>query len=219
MKTLNIFANNLEKFGDKTAIITSNGKIISYLALAILADNFSLNIPKDGKQLFLLAANNSLESIVAYLATLRSGIPVILTPHDKPDTLENISRQFHPTIIYKPENGQFVMQQFPNLTDTPKSFPVDLSVLLSTSGSTGSAKLVKLSAANINANAKSIAEYLQLDDSERAITSLPMYYSYGLSVINSHLSIGASLVLTDFSTIECLTSLPIRFFRIPIVLE
>lgn len=202
MKTPNIFANNLEEFGDSPAIITSNGETITYLRLAYLADSFSLNIPKDGNQLFLLAANNSLECIVAYLACLRSGIPVILTPHDKPDTRENINCLFHPTIIYKPEDGQFVMQHCPNIINTNQSFPADMSVLLSTSGTTGSAKLVKLSVANINANAKSIAEYLQLDASERAITSLPIYYSYGLSVINSHLSIGASIVLTDFSTIE-----------------
>lgn len=198
----NSFAKNLERFGGDTALITSDNKILSYLTLALLADEFSLNFPKDSQQLVLLTANNSLESIVCYLACLRSDIPVILTSDDKPEILENINRLFNPTIIYMRKDGGFVMQYCPNLTNSHETFPVNLSVLLSTSGSTGNAKLVKLSTANINANAKSITEYLQLDASERAITSLPMYYSYGLSVINSHLSIGASLVLTDCSTIE-----------------
>jgi acyl-CoA synthetase (AMP-forming)/AMP-acid ligase II len=73
----------------------------------------------------------------------------------------------------------------------------DLAVLLSTSGSTGSPKAVRLSYANLQANARSIAEYLELKPGDRAITTLPFSYSYGLSVINSHLLAGASVVLTD----------------------
>ena len=76
---------------------------------------------------------------------------------------------------------------------TPTLHPV-LAVLLPTSGSTGSAKWVRLSGRNLAANAASIADYLTLTAVERAITSLPLYYSYGLSVLNSHLLVGASLV-------------------------
>ena len=73
----------------------------------------------------------------------------------------------------------------------------DLALLLTTSGSTGSPKFVRQSYANIEANTKSIIEYLQLDSSERAITTLPMNYTYGLSIINTHLMVGATLLLTD----------------------
>ena len=73
----------------------------------------------------------------------------------------------------------------------------DLALLLSTSGSTGSAKLVRLTLGNLVANATSIAEYLELTAEERPITSLPMPYSYGLSVINSHLHAGAAIVLSE----------------------
>lgn len=197
-----IFASRLELFAEAPAIITHDGKVVSYNALAKLADDFSSQFSKNGKQLLLLAANNSLESVVAYLAALRSGVPVILIPHDKPDTFENIFNQFKPTITYRPENSGYKLEQYLEAESASVNFPSKLAVLLSTSGTTGSAKLVKLSASNVNANAKSIAEYLQLSASERAITSLPMYYSYGLSVINSHLSIGASLVLTEDSVID-----------------
>ena len=74
-----------------------------------------------------------------------------------------------------------------------------LAVLLSTSGTTGSPKLVRLSAANIDANAASIADYLAITPDDRAITSLPCHYSYGLSVLNSHLLAGAGIILTDAS--------------------
>jgi len=68
--------------------------------------------------------------------------------------------------------------------------------MLSTSGSTGSPKLVKLSHENLRSNAESIAEYLCLASGERAITSLPLHYSYGLSVLHSHLLLGHAIVLT-----------------------
>lgn len=77
-----------------------------------------------------------------------------------------------------------------------------LALLLPTSGSTGSPKLVRLSFENIASNSKSIIQYLKLNELDRAITSLPFTYSYGLSVINSHLAVGATLVLTNSSLIE-----------------
>ena len=77
-----------------------------------------------------------------------------------------------------------------------------LAVCLTTSGSTGSPKFVKLSYKNIRSNAESIAEYLEIDCNERPITSLPMHYSYGLSVINSHLLKGATILLTSFSVTQ-----------------
>ena len=80
-------------------------------------------------------------------------------------------------------------------------FP-DLALLLTTSGSTGSPKLVRLTKENLLANANSIVEYLKINSLERPVTSLPMHYSYGLSVINSHLISGATLLLTNFSIVQ-----------------
>ena len=78
----------------------------------------------------------------------------------------------------------------------------DLCVLLPTSGSTGSPKLVRLSYSNIYSNAHSISKYLSIDENEKPITLLPMYYSFGLSIINSHLIKGATILLTKNSLME-----------------
>jgi acyl-CoA synthetase (AMP-forming)/AMP-acid ligase II len=75
-------------------------------------------------------------------------------------------------------------------------------LLLSTSGTTGSPKFVRLSRRNVESNAQAIAGYLGLRPSERAITSLPLHYAYGLSVLNSHLSSGGCVVLTEESLIR-----------------
>jgi acyl-CoA synthetase (AMP-forming)/AMP-acid ligase II len=61
---------------------------------------------------------------------------------------------------------------------------------------------VRLSGGNLQANAASIASYLNLTEKERPITSLPMAYSYGLSVINSHLLTGATLVLSEHGVLR-----------------
>jgi acyl-CoA synthetase (AMP-forming)/AMP-acid ligase II len=71
--------------------------------------------------------------------------------------------------------------------------------MLTTSGSTSGAKLVRLSRSNLTANARSIAEYLQLGPDERSIQSLPVHYAYGLSLVNSHLYAGGTVVLTNHS--------------------
>ena len=78
----------------------------------------------------------------------------------------------------------------------------ELGLLLTTSGSTGSPKFVRQSYTNILDNARSIVTYLELDETERPITTLPMNYTYGLSIINSHLLVGASILVTDKTLME-----------------
>jgi acyl-CoA synthetase (AMP-forming)/AMP-acid ligase II len=73
----------------------------------------------------------------------------------------------------------------------------NLALLLTTSGSTGSRKFVRLSMTNVQDNASSIVSYLNITSKDKAITTLPFSYSYGLSIINSHLLAGATILLTE----------------------
>ena len=73
----------------------------------------------------------------------------------------------------------------------------ELGLLLTTSGSTGSPKFVRQSYRNIRANTDSIVEYLKLDETERPITTLPMNYTYGVSILNTHLDVGATILVTE----------------------
>ena len=73
----------------------------------------------------------------------------------------------------------------------------DLALLLSTSGSTGSPKLVRLTRAAIEANADGIAQVLAIGADDVAAGYLPLHYSYGLSVLTSHLHQGAAIRLTE----------------------
>ncbi|MCI8992424.1 MAG: AMP-binding protein [Eubacterium sp.] len=78
----------------------------------------------------------------------------------------------------------------------------ELALLLATSGSTGIPKLVRISRENLESNAASIRKYLGITKEERPVTTLPMQYTYGLSVINSHLLAGACILMTESSVVR-----------------
>ncbi|WP_126428708.1 AMP-binding protein [Brevibacillus marinus] len=144
------------------------------------------------KSLGIMYCDNSAETIIAYLAALQKRDAVLLLNASLHEELkEQFVRTFRPRWVFS--EGRFWKL---NESENSKIYP-DLALLLSTSGTTGSTKLVRLSYENLQANAESIAQFLQIDENERPITSLPMAYSYGLSVINSHLLKKATLVLTN----------------------
>ena len=78
----------------------------------------------------------------------------------------------------------------------------NLIQLISTSGSTGTSKFVRQSKKNIENNTESIARYLKINDNDNTITTLPMSYVYGLSIINTHLYRGGTIVLNNYSIIQ-----------------
>lgn len=162
------------------------------------------------KSVIALICDNSYLSVLSYLAALRSGNAVLLLNYSTDEQLlrELISTYTPELIIQTNTFYQFVDYLLNNnfidgLSLQKLNFDInteinpDTAVLLSTSGTTGSPKLVRLSYKNVQSNAESIAKYLKIEERETAITSLPMSYSYGLSVINSHILKGASLVLTN----------------------
>lgn len=107
----------------------------------------------------------------------------------------------HPVLLLAPD-AEERQREMIELVRAADALHPDLALLLSTSGSTGSPKLVRLSHANLLSNARAIADYLGLRAEDRAITSLPLHYCYGLSVLTSHLAAGAGVVLSDLSVAD-----------------
>ena len=192
------FAADLASYGDRPAILTDT-LALTYRELAERVDDLAVRLGTE-RRLVALAAANDLESLVAYLAALVGGHPLILLPEDKPAALESLVAAYDPDVIVRSGNGRTVVEE--RRPGTRHELHPDLALLLSTSGSTGSPKLVRLSHANLQSNAESISEYLNISPDDRAATTLPMSYCYGLSVINSHLLRGAGLVLTELSVVD-----------------
>lgn len=75
--------------------------------------------------------------------------------------------------------------------------PDDLAAIIYTSGTTGQPKGVMLSHGNLSANVESILGYLKLTAADRIVNVLPLYYSYGNSVLHTHLAVGGTIVFED----------------------
>lgn len=187
--------SGLKSFGSNVAIAHSSG-VLSY---AELADHVATAAARfvEGRRLVAIAIDNSVEAITAYLAALTAQQPVILLSPDAPENLQRIIDVYQPDTIFTPEAGWTDRNNTPQHVIHP-----DLALLLSTSGSTGSPKLVRLSYENLDANAEAIAEYLGIASTDRAATTLPLHYCYGLSVLHSYLVRGAGLILTQASVAE-----------------
>lgn len=206
---------NLDLYKDNTAVITDRNESLTYGQLAEEVEKFVSALPQRGFVFTL--CENLLGSFVGYVACMNKNIPQVLLDGSK--DLELVQRLI---VIYQPEYiwmptarvseiggksiyayQEYSLQQM--AYDEPiadKSINPELQLCLTTSGSTGSPKLVRLSERNLESNAESIAQYLNITENERPITSLPMYYSYGMSVINSHLIKGATILLTDKAVMQ-----------------
>ena len=193
------------------ALVAEDGTSVSYGELANLVAKFAAQFPHPG--VIACLCNNDLPSIVCYLAALECrNVPLLLPGSMSRQQLLGLLEAYRPRYLFHKRDdltdlgrdmvtssGAYSLWQLSRAKDRVSA---ELALLLTTSGSTGSRKLVRLSHRNLLANAASIADYLQIGTAERAITTLPMHYSYGLSVINSHLHAGASVILSDRSIME-----------------
>ncbi|HEY0796100.1 MAG TPA: AMP-binding protein [Acidisarcina sp.] len=199
------------------ALDARSGREWSYSALRADVGRFHAALPDVGrKSLGFLLATNRYECLVAYLGALNAGSALLLLDESlDAGLLSELLDLYRPDWIFESGgaagSADLLPPEFAAYRESlagvaglmerraPQNLEIhpDLALLLNTSGSTGSPKLVRLTLRNLEANAEAIASYLRLDSRERPITSLPMPYSYGLSVINSHLAAGATIVLSE----------------------
>ncbi|MEV4489209.1 AMP-binding protein [Micromonospora coxensis] len=191
------FVRDLARHGDRPAVVTDAG-VLSYAELAARVAQTARRLgPR--RRLVLVSGANTVDALVAYLGALHGGHPVLLVPGDGP-AAATLTEAYDPDVVIGPTDDGWTLRE--RRDGTAHELHPDLALLLSTSGSTGSPKLVRLSHDNLQANAEAIGDYLGIRDTDRAMTSLPLHYCYGLSVVHSHLARGAALVLTDRSVAD-----------------
>ena len=190
---------DLPGHGSRTALHTAAGEI-SYRELSDRAADLAGEVLGSTRRLVLIEGANTPEAVTAYLAALQHGHVALLVPQGRPAQLQQMVDAYDPDVVLRHEDDRWLADR--RRRGTAHDLHPDLALLLSTSGSTGSPKLVRLSHDNLRSNAASIASYLRLTPDDRAATSLPLHYCYGLSVVNSHLLTGAGLVLTEDSVVD-----------------
>jgi acyl-CoA synthetase (AMP-forming)/AMP-acid ligase II len=195
---------HIEPSKDIAVVVKDN--MYTYSDLKYIAEWYNFLSYK--KELVLILGSNTIDNIAAYLSALSSHQAVMLMSADtSQELLEHIVETYEPKWIVG--EGERLYQGYSRKklflvrnSETEYEIHPDLALLLNTSGTTGSRKFVRLSYGNLQSNAESIAEYLRMDSSERAVMNLPLSYSYGLSIVNSHLLVKASILLTDESVIS-----------------
>lgn len=203
---------DLDKYANHIAVETELGKSITYAQLEEASNCIAADM--EPRKITFCLCENTLGSLVGYVAFMAHNIPTVLLDASKDiDIIENLIGHYQPQYVWCPTHKKadlsvgIPVREYADYTLLQlgkQNYEVHKDVLLclTTSGTTGSPKLVKLTEENLRSNAESIAEYLKITKKERAITSLPMYYSFGMSVINSHLIKGATLLLTDKAVIQ-----------------
>lgn len=204
-----MFQKSFLKNKNKIALKEKDTKI-TYLELLEFINRFKDLFDKNS--LSFIICENKLGSIISYISLLNNNSPVCLIDNKISDyDLLKLVSNFYPKYLICNNKKEF---EFLNL-NMDKIFSIyDFAVyknrnkkkffiskknllLLSTSGSLNEPKFVKLSKTNLETNTKGIIKYLGIGSRDSTITTMPMHYSYGLSVINSHLYAGGKIILTE----------------------
>jgi acyl-CoA synthetase (AMP-forming)/AMP-acid ligase II len=203
---------SLQTGSDATALVLPGGRAVSYRELPAMLCEPQRLLDSKAKALICVFADRDPGSVAAYLASLSLGQACGFFGPLPPQARERLVRSYQPEfVVHPPESGgppswladYCAMGRLPGgavvsrrLAPSDGTLASDLALLLATSGSTGSPTVVRLSWSNIESNATAIMQAIGIGPAARAITSLPLSHCYGLSVLNSHLTAGASVVIS-----------------------
>jgi len=165
------------------------------------------------KPLVFVMAESSVDLVAAWIGAWRAGAAIALVnPRLKDEDLHALLSAYQPDCVAIPTSASEVEGYTPRAVAGAATARLvvcgaraagvvdpDLALLLFTSGTTGSPKAVRLSTANVAHNTSAIIKSLSLRPDETALGHLSLNYSFGMSVVNSHLAVGGSIVLTSQS--------------------
>lgn len=169
---------------------------------------------KLSKGLVLNITNNSFDYLLGYIFFIENKFPQILLDNDiNEENLIKIIKRYEPEYIYLPIGFKIKLNKtykvYANKTyflfwKKVKKTQINknLCLLLPTSGSTGEQKFAKISYQNLKNNTKNISKYLKINSKDTTITTLQPSYSYGMSILNTHIDNAASIILTNFTIVQ-----------------
>ena len=193
----------------RIAAIDDSECSITYGDICDFSKEFPNHLPE--RSLIFLLADNRIGSLLGYTAALSNRIvPLVISANTEEGLYNHLYELYQPDYLWLPESkaeGRDVIFSawdycLVKTGNQPTPMYDELSLLLPTSGSTGSPKLVRHSYRNIEANADNVRRLFKLDGTEKAMAILPMHYTMGLSVIASHLLAGATLLLSGRSLLD-----------------
>jgi acyl-CoA synthetase (AMP-forming)/AMP-acid ligase II len=215
MKTFDestFFLSDIWRYDDRIAVRDVDGQEVTFSELNERSRVFATEY-LEPRVVAILVCTNSIDSIVTYIACLRSDVvPILLSDQLDNSLVASYVSKYQPVFILSQDKIDFADYEL--TTNLGQSFLYsrkkddryethpELKILIPTSGSTGNPKLVRISNQNLISNCEMIMSSLPISRDDIVITTLPMSYSYGLSIINTHLLVGATIQLNDFSPVQ-----------------
>ncbi len=193
---------------NKIAVKDNEGHELNYGALSEEVKIFS-HLLKPRSIIFILC-KNTVGSLVGYLGFIEgNAVPLALSSKIEKGLLDMLVAEYTPAYLWLPSELvddfdyplKFQKYGYSLLETGNQVYPINdqLQFLMTTSGSTGSPKLVRYKKGNLEANAKNVALAFGWTAEERPICDLGMQYTMGLNVINTHLYVGATVLLTTYN--------------------
>ncbi|MCI8822504.1 MAG: AMP-binding protein [Lachnospiraceae bacterium] len=193
---------------DNTAIADDQGNKRSYRELSEGAEDLRLCVEKRSL-LFLLCDHQTETAEFIYEILYIHAVPLLLPGEIDEELLEQLMQIYQPGYLYcqnsrKTAGTERRVKEWKNhtlwKTGAPEvSIHPDVALLLSTSGTTGSSKLVKLTYDNLYDNAAYGCRHLQIEVGQKGLSPLPLHYAFGLSFCLWHWHCGATVLLTEES--------------------
>ena len=186
--------------------VFENGKQYSYHFIMKKQQEFYSMIGH--RTLLFIVAENDIASLISYISALKNHVTIaLLSPAMSVSNFQILIKEYEPEYLWlsngfsdKDYTPVWEWKKYSLLRRRDRKQPrmnENLALLLPTSGTVGKQKLVRISYHNIKVNTRDITKFLQIDSTQKTITTLPMNYTYGLSIVNTYLSAGASIVLNN----------------------
>lgn len=192
------FWSDLSGFGSRSALVFDDGLTISHEELDRMAERLRARMDPNWR-LVAIEMGASAHAVAALMACLKSGIAAVLLPDGEVE-LSSVRRRFSPDAVFRQVGQRWCFREEMQRSDIPVH--PDLAIVLVTSGSTGEGKAVRISRDALASNSGQIVRGLSLRPEDRALLTLPLHYAYGLSVLMSHLSLGASVYMPMRSILD-----------------
>lgn len=187
------------------AVKDNESNVLTYKALAHEMKELSSFV--ESRSIIFILCKNTAGALLGYLSFVEgNSVPLMLSNKIEQGLLESLQKEYTPAYIWLPQEQKnlfsydVVCEKYGySLIKTGKErYPINdkLQLLMTTSGSTGSPKLVRYKKGNLEANAKNVALAFGWTAEERPVCDLGMQYTMGLNVINTHLYVGATVLLT-----------------------
>ena len=170
-----------KKESDRPAARDDSGYLLTYGEICSFTDFFKKNVKE--RSLIFLMAENKIGSLLGYTASLSSEIvPLIISAKTERGLFLNLLESYRPSFLWASDTiasslgydlvfSAYGYSLLVTGFEPPLIHP-NLALLLPTSGSTGSPKLVRHSLQNIESNADNVRRLFKLDGTEGSCNSL-----------------------------------------------